>query len=37
MDDSVDVVFIEEDRVKFYMYLLVLWKKVDCDIYVRKW
>lgn len=35
MDDSMDLVFIEEDGVKFYRQLLVLWEKVG--MYVRKW
>lgn len=35
MDDSMDLVFIEEDRVIFYRQLLVLWEKVG--MYVRKW
>lgn len=35
MDDSMDLVFIEEDGVKFYRQLFVLWEKVG--MYVRKW
>lgn len=35
MDDSMDLVFIEEDGVIFYRQLLVLWEKVG--MYVRKW
>lgn len=37
MDDSVDAVSTEEDRVKLYTHLSVLWKKADRDIYARKW